>query len=48
MRIPGIERFSDLLAHAYSGAYEWQPATGQGTLYLALRGRGVVRLDGLW
>jgi hypothetical protein len=46
--MPGVEKFVDLLTHAYSGAYEQDPATGLGTLYLAMRGRGVVRLDGVF
>lgn len=46
--MPGVEKFADLLAHADSGAYEEDPVTGLGTLYLAMRGRGVVRLDGVF
>jgi hypothetical protein len=47
-QLSGVRQFSDLIAHPYSGFFDIEADShgGNASLYLALRGRGLVRLDG--
>ncbi len=47
-QLTNVRQLSDLIAHPYSGFFDADadPHRGHSSLYLALRGRGIVRLDG--
>jgi len=47
-QLTNVRQLSDLIAHPYSGFFDADAdlLRGHSSLYLALRGRGIVRLDG--
>jgi hypothetical protein len=43
---PSIRTLRDLIAYPYSGYLDVEPDSGSFGLYLAMRGRGLIRIDG--